>query len=59
METDVVVEHPRFGTGEILEINYDAMIIAMTGNPLIFVRWENDEYGYYGTDELEFVMKNH
>lgn len=52
METDVTVEHPSFGTGEILEISYD------TGDPLVSVRWDDGHKGCYWVEELEFLASN-
>lgn len=47
---DVIVEHPIFGRGEIVEIDYD------TGKPLVLVRWYNDNSGYYLVEELDFLV---
>jgi len=49
METDVIVEHPDFGTGKIAAVNYD------TGDPVVFVQWDDGRRGCYGVDELEFL----
>lgn len=46
---EIVVEHPKFGIGEILEISYD------TGEPLVSVQWD-DRYGCYWVEKLEFVV---
>lgn len=50
MPTDVIVEHPKFGIGTILEINYD------TGEPLVSVLWDNSQRGCYWVEELEFLV---
>jgi len=50
METDVIVEHPKFGTGEITEVSYD------TGDPLVSVQWDDGRRGCYWVEELEFQM---
>ncbi len=50
-KTIVVVEHPHFGIGKIVEIELE--------NPaLISVEWENGEIGSHRADELEFMQKN-
>ena len=50
MEFDVIVEHPNFGIGKILEISYD------TGDPLISVQWNSGQRGCYWVEELEFLI---
>ncbi|RLC88979.1 MAG: hypothetical protein DRJ03_00015 [Chloroflexi bacterium] len=49
METDVIVEHPTFGTGEITEVSYDM------GDPLVSVQWDDGRRGCYWVEELEFL----
>lgn len=49
---EVIVEHPEFGKGEILEINYE------TGDPLISVEWDSGKRGCYWVEELEFLRKD-
>ena len=46
---DIIVEHPKFGFGEILEIGYD------TGKPLVSVLWDNGQKGCCWVEELEFI----
>lgn len=48
-ETDVVVEHPDFGTGEIEKVDFD------TGDPRVSIKWNDGRNGIYGVDELEFI----
>lgn len=50
MPGNVIVEHPEFGIGTILEISYD------TGDPLISVQWDDGRRGCYWVDELEFLV---
>ena len=50
METDVVVEHPCFGRGEITRVTYD------TGEPRVSVKWDDGQMGCYEADELEFIV---
>lgn len=49
MEIDVIVEHPDFGTGKIIEVTYD------TKDPLVEVQWDDGRRGCYWADELEFL----
>jgi len=48
---DIIVEHPKFGFGEILEIGYD------TGKPLVSVLWDNGQKGCCWVEELEFIER--
>lgn len=48
VETNVLVEHPNFGVGEIEEIHFD------DGGPIIHVNWRNGQESAHGEDELEF-----
>jgi len=50
MEIDVIVEHSKFGTGIITEINYE------TQETMVCVRWDDGRYGCYTVDELEFSV---
>ena len=46
---DVIVEHPEFGTGEILEINVN------TESPIVSVLWDSGYSNYCPASELEFL----
>ncbi len=50
-EIDVVVEHPKFGIGEIKEINFNP-------NPIISVLWRNGKRSLHPAEELEFLRVN-
>lgn len=46
----MMVEHPEFGIGQIVEIDCD------TGDPSISVRWNDGQRGCYLATELEFLV---
>ncbi len=52
MSLDVVVEHPTFGLGEILEIHLD------TESPIVSALWEDGDVRDCPADELEFLPIN-
>lgn len=47
---EVIVEHPKFGKGEILDITFE------TEEALISVRWDKGNRGCYWAEELEFLV---
>lgn len=51
-EINIEVEHPSFGKGEILVVEYD------TGDPLVSVQWDNGKHGCYWVDELDFLRRS-